>query len=447
MIKSKIRILIIDDDKYFRMALKSLLDKYAICAEAESESQATDIISKGHYDLALIDMDIDGSESGLNILKLTKAKGIHSIILSSQNEESIIEKAYLNGCNHFLAKLHYQKHLEPYIYKYMNSLGGAQLKSFFANDFVTQDSELIEQVSKISEINLKNKTVFISGETGVGKSLVGKLLHSHTYDRTKPFVHLNCSEIPESLLESELFGHMKGAFTGANSTKIGKLEQAHGGTLFLDEIATMPITMQQKLLKALDSHSFYPVGSDKEVSSDFTLISATCEDLFEKIHQGSFRKDLFFRVSGINLHIKPLRERPKDISLLIKHFTKNSPRKFIIKDDATELLETRSWSGNIRELKKYIELLSTQKQGIISAQDISFSQMQIHENQTCGQVTKTQLQFINEHGLRKFIQIVEQESIEQSLKKHQGKISHAIKELGISASAFYRIFNNLKINI
>jgi DNA-binding NtrC family response regulator len=446
MVVGKIKILLIDDDKYFRMALKQLLSPHAICIEVESEAQAIDIINNEYFDMALIDMDIDGPKSGLKILKQTKIKKIHSIILSSQTEEATIEEAYLGGCDHFLAKLHYRTHLEPYIHKFKNSLSGTQLQKFFTSEFITQDTEIIENVSNISEINLKNKTIFISGETGVGKSLIGELLHSQTYDKSKPFIHINCSEIPENLIESELFGHTKGSFTGAINDKMGKLELANGGTLFLDEIGTMSIAMQQKLLKALDTHTFYPVGSQKEVHSDFTLITATCDDLFEKIHKNEFRKDLFFRVSGINLHIKPLRERPNDIPLLTKHFIKKSPRRFIIKDDALELLQTQEWPGNIRELKKYIEVLSSRRDGIINSKHLNFPANKL-VNEQSGHITQSQQKYITEHGLRDFIKLVEEESIKQSLKKHHGKITHTIRELRISASAFYRIFNNLKINI
>lgn len=443
----KLRILIIDDDKYFRMALRDLLAPYGLCYEASSESEAINLIQREYFDIALIDMDIDSKKAGLNVLKYTKQKLIHSIILSSQTDESIIEESYLNGCNHFLAKLHYKKYLEPYIHKFRNSLEGKTLSDFFKTSYITQDKTLIEDISEISEINLKNKSVFITGETGVGKSLIGELLHNQTYSKEKPFIHINCSEIQENLMESELFGHIKGSFTGASSDKKGKLELANGGTLFLDEVATMPLKMQQKLLKAIDSHSFYPVGSDTVVHSEFTLITATCEDLFEKIHKELFRKDLFYRISGVNLHIKPLRERKKDIPLLTKFFLSRSPRRFIIKEDAVSLLKEQAWEGNIRELKKYIEILSTHKSGIISKEMINPSRGSISNESTSAFITNNQLDYIEQNGLRSFIKLIEEESIIKSMNKHQGKITHAIKELGISTSAFYRIFNNLKINI
>lgn len=444
MSKIKIKILICDDDKYFRMALKELLSPHGIVIEADSELNAQKLIESEYFDLALIDMDIDGPLSGIQILKSSKSKGIHSIILSSQSDEGIIEEAYESGCDHFLAKVHYRTHLEPYIHSYKKNYLTNDISTFFSEKYITQDEELKASIENLCRINLKNKTIFITGETGVGKSLIGELLHYQTYDKTKPFVHLNCSEIPENLIESELFGHLKGSFTGASSDKVGKLELARGGTLFLDEIGTMPASMQQKILKALDQKTFYPVGASKPTRSEFTLITATCEDLFEKIHKGEFRKDLFFRVSGLNLEIKPLRQRVDDIPLLVKHFIKQSHRRFIVKDSAIIAFKKHEWNGNIRELKKQLEILSTSQKGIVSESDIQFTRQS--KALSDHWLTTAQRDYIEENGLRSFIKKIEEESIKDSLERNQGKITGTIKELGISASAFYRIFDNIKVN-
>ena len=438
---SKIHILIVDDDKYFRMALSELISDQAIISEADSEEAAKELIDSNFFDIALIDMNIDKESSGLTILEKTKLKRIHSIILSSQTEENIIEEAYEKGCDHFLAKLHYRTHLPPYIHKYKKQILNKDHKKLFNEKYITQDSTLMKQIEEICQINLKSRSLLITGETGVGKSLIGEILHEQTYDKSKPFIHLNCSEISETLIESELFGHKKGSFTGANENKIGKLELANGGTLFLDEIGTMPLKMQQKLLKALDQKTFYPVGSPKEIYSDFTLITATCDDLFELINEKKFRKDLYYRISGINLNIKPLRERPNDISKLIQYFLKQLPRKIIIKPQAVNKLMSMSWDGNIRELKKYIDLLSVKRLGIIKEEDINVS---LNSKEQTSYLTKEQKDFIKEYGFRDFISKIELEAIKSSLDRHDGKITHVIKELKISASAFYRIFNKLK---
>lgn len=438
---ANIKILICDDDKYFRMALRDLISRHGLVHEADSEKLAIELIKENYFDLVLIDMEIDGPLSGIEILKQAKKKGIHSIILSSQTDENIIESAYNCGCDHFLAKNQYRNYLEPYIHNYKRNYLNDDISQFFKKKYITEDEELKSKIKDLCKVNLKNKTIFITGETGVGKSLIGELLHHQTYDNSKPFIHINCSEIAENLIESELFGHEKGSFTGADQKKIGKLELASGGTLFLDEIGTMSIGMQQKLLKALDQKTFFPVGSDKAVNSQFTLITATCENLFEKITKSTFRKDLFFRVSGLNLDIKPLRERRGDIPLLVQAFLKTSHRRFIIKSEALEKITKYSWPGNVRELKKKIDFLSTKEKGIIHADDIDFNSDSIFEE---AKLTLEQEGYIQKNGLRKFIKNIEEESLKNILRKNHGKVAQTIKELKISASAFYRIFEDLK---
>lgn len=442
--KTTLRILAIDDDQYFRLGLKSALSQFGLIEEAATESQAISMLKNNYYDLAIIDMQIDEDDSGLRILKESRNSGTHSIIMSSVTDENIIELAYQYGCDHFLGKLHYRQNLETYVKKFIRNKDGANIEKFLTSEYITNDADLIAQLQNISQINLKEKAIFISGETGVGKSQLAKIIHKLTYDEDAPFVHLNCSEIPENLIESELFGHQKGAFTGAESNKEGKLLVANGGTLFLDEIATMPTIMQQKLLKAIDEGTFYPLGSTKPVTTKFTLITATCEDLFEKVSSGAFRKDLFFRISGLNLEIKPLRERTGDIELLLKYFIKESSRRFVIKSDAMETLKNYSWPGNIRELKKTVELLSLKTVGIINNAELpSFIYADSPSNSN-EMLTTGQKSFIAQNGLRAFIKELEKQVIKDTIAKYQGKITYAIKELKISTSAFYRIFDNIK---
>ncbi len=444
MKKTNLNILLVDDDQYFRLGVKNTISDFGLITEASNESEALELLSNNHYDLALIDMQMENDHSGLAVLEKAVQSKVHSIILSSYDNDEITEKAYEAGCHHFLAKLHYTKNLEPYIINFIKKYKKNTLNDFFEKEFITQDEELITNIKKISEISLKNKSVFISGETGVGKSHIGKLLHGLNYQEDKPFVHINCSAISENLIEAELFGAMKGSYTGANEDRIGKLKSADGGTLFLDEIATMPISMQKKLLKALDDKTFYPVGSNKPVKSSFTLITATCENLFEKIANGEFRKDLFFRISGINIDIKPLRQRVSDIPILLKHFQSNLDRRIVIKSEAVSLLQSLDWNGNIRELKKTVELLSTKQKGIIKAEDIQ----EIIDSNTSSfgdsWLNSTHRDFITTNGLKSFVKKIEKEVIKEVLQKHSGKVTHAIKDLGISTSAFYRIADDLK---
>lgn len=439
-------ILIIEDDPYFRLGLKSHLKDLGLIDEATSENEAIEKMSSNFYDLVLIDMQLESETSGINLIKFAGLKKIHSIVLSSVTDDDITELAYSNGCNHFLSKIKYKEQIETYIHKYMQSLKTDSFEDFITKKYITTDSDLILAIKNLTEINLKDKSIFITGETGVGKSLIGKLLHQFTYKSDAPFVHLNCTEIPENLIESELFGHKKGAFTGALTDKKGKLETASGGVLFLDEIATMPMIMQQKLLKAIDEKTFYPLGSNTPVTINFTLITATCEDVFEKISKGEFRRDLFYRIAGLNLDIKPLRSRTHDVKALINHFVKSSPRRFVIKDDAMDALLSYPWPGNVRELKKMIDLLSLSSKGIITAKDLP-SQLGLHDNALSdnGLLTLSQKEMILTEGLKNFINRIEQEITQEVLVKNHGKITQSIKDLRISTSSFYRIFDNLKV--
>ena len=444
MKKQNLKILVVDDDQYFRMGLTSIIEDYGLITEASSEKEALNLIENEFFDLALIDMQMETDQAGLSVLSEAVKKNIHSIILSSYDNDEVTEKAYESGCHHFLTKLNYRISLEPYIVKYIKNNKEDILGNFFSTKYITQDLGIINQIKDIAEVNIKGSSIFISGETGVGKSLIGKLIHELSHKDSEPFVHLNCAEIPENLIESELFGHKKGSFTGATSDKVGKLELANNGTLFLDEIATMPMNMQKKLLKALDEKTFYPVGSNKAVKSNFTVISATCEDLFEKVHKEEFRKDLFFRITGLNIDISSLKERKADIPLLIKYFVTKLPRRIVIKEEAKKVLQEYSWPGNIRELQKTIEVLSMKKTGVINIKDLPVkitSGLESHNGNDW--LTDSQKNYISGHGLREFIRKIEQETLISTLDKYNGKVTKAIKELKISSSAFYRISDSL----
>jgi len=266
--KSNLGILIIEDDKYARLNLREILKPYGIVDEATDAASAFQKLNERTYDLVLTDIEL-GSNSGVEIIPTIVRKGSHCIVVSSYECEEVIEKAYNLGAKHYLAKFKLKEFLPIYINKFLQERS-ARFEHFLKEEFITQDEELIQDLKNLCDINWKNQSLFISGPTGTGKSLLGKLIHDITHTDSK-LVHLNCAEVAENLLESELFGHEKGAFTGADQRKDGKLKLAQGGTLFLDEVGTMPLSMQQKLLKALDEKTFYPVGSSTPVKTDFTL--------------------------------------------------------------------------------------------------------------------------------------------------------------------------------
>ncbi len=444
-----LRFLIIEDDKYFRLTLREILKEYGIIEEATSTSEAQAKLKDNIYDIVLTDIEL-GSDNGVDLIPLIKKHHEHCLVVSSYEGDDIIEKAYARGARHYLSKNQLKAQLPVYIQKVIQQKNSG-FERFLKNEFITQDSELIDELKQLTEINLKNQTLFITGPTGTGKSLLGKLVHEMSYESKAPLVHLNCSEVPENLLESELFGHEKGSFTGADQKKDGKLKLAHGGTLFLDEVGTMPMSMQQKLLKAIDEKSFYPVGSQTPVKTEFTLITATCEDLQEKINEGKFREDLYYRLSGFNFYLKPLSERENDIELLIKKFQKDSPRRYIIRPDALELMKSYSWPGNIRELRKLCDQLSQESGGIIEAERIkkllgNKNELKKSSKNSDSLITEEIKNYIYQHGLRQFIGELEKEMAQETLLKHQGKITSCIKDLRISSSAFYRILQEHKLS-
>jgi DNA-binding NtrC family response regulator len=390
----------------------------------------------------LTDIEL-GNGSGVDLIPTIIKKKCYCIVVSSYENEEVIEKAYTLGASHFLSKFRLREQLPAYIQKFLQGQN-ARFDRFLKEEFITQDEETIQEIRRLCEMNLKHQNIFISGPTGTGKSLLGKLIHELTHP-DEALVHLNCSEVAENLLESELFGHEKGAFTGADQKKDGKLKLANGGTLFLDEVATMPLSMQQKLLKALDEKTFFPVGSSTPIKCEFTLISATCEDILEKVKKREFREDLFFRLNGFNLHLKPLAQRKGDIEPLIKHFQKKSSRRYVIKKEAMEALKDYHWPGNIRELSKTCERFSQNREGII---DLAMVKNTLLTKAVPHASSLDQFdEYIKSHGLRSLITHLERRAVEDSLKRNNGKITACIKELRISTSAFYRILQENQLNL
>jgi transcriptional regulator with GAF, ATPase, and Fis domain len=219
--------------------------------------------------------------------------------------------------------------------------------------------------NQILKVAPTDSTVLISGESGTGKELVATSIYEHSLRKDKPFIKLNCVAIPEGLLESELFGHEKGAFTGANSKKLGKFEMANRGTLFLDEIADMPLTTQAKILRALQEKEFERVGGTDSIKVDVRFVAATNKDLTRMVKEGEFREDLYYRLNVISIYLPPLRERKRDVPLLVDHFLKNSSKPAQVSSVALELLMAYSWPGNVRELQNIIERAAVMSDGLI----------------------------------------------------------------------------------
>jgi transcriptional regulator with PAS, ATPase and Fis domain len=228
----------------------------------------------------------------------------------------------------------------------------------FFPDIIGESTTIRGLLSLIKKVAPTDSTVLILGESGTGKELVATSIHDNSERRDSPFIKLNCAAIPEQLLESELFGHEKGAFTGANKFKPGKFDMANGGTIFLDEIGDMPFNLQAKILRILQEQEFYRVGGSRTIKVDVRVIASTNKNIEKMVQEGSFREDLYYRLNVFTLHLPPLRERKEDIPLLVDNFLQNAPKKVEISSVALQMLVAFSWPGNIRELQNTIESAS-----------------------------------------------------------------------------------------
>ena len=225
----------------------------------------------------------------------------------------------------------------------------------FFPDIIGESLAIRGLLSLIKKVAPTDSTVLILGESGTGKELVATSIYQNSSRKDRPFIKLNCAAIPEELLESELFGHEKGAFTGANKFKPGKFDMAHKGTIFLDEIGDMPLNLQAKILRVIQEQEFYRVGGSKTIKVDVRFIASTNQNLDKMVQQGKFREDLYFRLNVFTLHLPPLRERKEDINLLVDYFLQSLPKKVEISSVALQMLLVYGWPGNIRELKNTIE--------------------------------------------------------------------------------------------
>jgi DNA-binding NtrC family response regulator len=289
-----------------------------------------------------------------------------------------------------------------------------------------------EVYKTIGRVANSDATVLITGESGTGKELVANAIHEFSRRSSGRMVKVNCAAIPENLLEAELFGHEKGAFTNALARRIGRFEQAHGGTLFLDEIAELPMGVQAKLLRAIQDRSIERLGSNTAIAVDFRLITATAQDLSLAVANGRFREDLFYRLNVVNIHLPPLRARTEDIPLLIQRFLGRSERPVSIREDALSLLLAHHWPGNVRELENVItRAIVLAPGGVITPDSIQFAV----RNEAPSPVQEILLN--HRDGYWNVIRRVENQLLRAALKEAQGNKAEAARMLGIQRRLLY----------
>jgi two-component system response regulator AtoC len=385
--KDRIRILLIEDEDLSRESLTRLLKNagYAVNG-AESGEKAMQLLALDNYDIIVADLFLPDS-NGIEILKKVKGNSPDTevILITGHASAETAVKAMKEGAFDYITKpLNFDelqfilaKVVEKHQLLSENVYLRKQLRDKFGFANIIGNSPSMQKVfSRMKKIITTESTVLILGESGTGKELVAKAIHFNGSRREKPFIAVNCAAIPESLLESELFGHVKGSFTGAIRDKIGKFEAANLGTIFLDEIGTMPMHLQTKLLRVLQEQEVERIGSNKPVKLDVRVISATNINLEEEVKKGNFREDLFYRLNVIPIVIPPLRERVEDILALARHFIEKYSLEMkrpvmSISKEAVEVLELYHWPGNVRELENVVERVAALTDGnTITFQDI-----------------------------------------------------------------------------
>ncbi|MBI5655467.1 MAG: sigma-54-dependent Fis family transcriptional regulator [Geobacter sp.] len=371
----KQKILVIDDDNSLRRVLEYNLQEegYEVQAAASGE-EGLYWFGQSRPDLVITDMNMPGMH-GLMVLRSIKERSPEAlvIIITAFGTVDVAVEAMKAGAYDYITKPFNREALKLTVKKALQFNGLAEenkrLKSELSDkaDFRTivgQSKEMEKVFTVIRKVADTEASILITGESGTGKELVARSIHANSSRRESPFVAINCAAIPRDLLESELFGHMKGAFTGAIKDKTGKFQLADGGTLFLDEVGELPLELQPKLLRALQEKEVEPVGGTKVQKVDVRIVAATNLNIDKAIADATFREDLYYRLSVIPLHLPPLRERRKDIPLLIRYFcTKHGSDKVTFAKEALETLVMYPWPGNVRELENTIERLLIMRNG------------------------------------------------------------------------------------
>ena len=368
---AKVRILVVDDEPSMREMLRIVLrrDGYEVMI-AENGRDAIEQLHRSQFDLLLSDIKMP-DVTGVEVLRAAKDinRDIVAFMMTAHaSTNTAVEAMRLGAVDYFTKpfsmdelRLKIRQHLETHRLKQENVLLKKALNTRYEFSNIIGRSEPMLDVFRMVETIAKTlSTVLITGESGTGKDLVARAIHYNSLRGEHPFVALNCGGVPETLLESELFGHMRGAFTGADSNKKGLMEVAERGTIFLDEIGEMNATMQVKLLRVLQDRRFRRLGGTEEVQADIRIIAATNQDLPKLVAEGRFREDLFYRINVIPMQLPPLRDRREDIPLLADHFLEKYAEQMnkpvlTISHEAIVLLQGYGWPGNVRELENVIE--------------------------------------------------------------------------------------------
>lgn len=447
------RILIADDDPTILSLLnKILISKGYEVKLAEHGGVAEKLLKSEPFDLLISDIKMEPVD-GMHLLKNTRQMRPHVgvIMLTAYATVSTAVEAMKEGAFDYIPKpfkidellstvkraLDYQRSLSEQV----GENSHVEAKKYFGN-IVAESESMVNVCEMIKRVAPTKTTIMVTGESGTGKELVAEALHSYSARADGPFIPVNCAALPESLIESELFGHVRGAFTGANANKEGLFDAAKGGTLFLDEINSIPHALQSKLLRAIQNKKIRKVGGNDEFEVDVRIIAASNRNLETMVKEGTFREDLFYRLSVISIDIPPLKERPEDILPLAQHFIalEMEGNDFPVMDNAVlSILQNYVWPGNVRELQNVIQhCLTFLKDNKITKETLPSKLIVSYEENPGAQNAALTGEFEKGKSLKAFLRAKEKEYLKNVINSMGGDKVKAAQELDISLATLYR---------
>jgi len=440
------QVLIVDDEVGHADVMAEALQRLGhVCTIVNDLPAATDELQHGTFDVVVTDLVMDGEEDGLRVLETARQTqpNAETIMVTAHGDVPTAKAAIKGGAYEFIEKpldLDVFRNLvnraaQTVLLRGQNIELQQQVDEKFGLEGIVGQSAAIQKVlTTIRQIAPTEISVLITGESGTGKELVAQAIHRNSNRAKKPFKPLNCAGLSASILESELFGHIKGAFTGADRDRQGVFEYADGGTLFLDEIGDMPLEMQAKLLRVLESGEVVRVGSNESKHVDVRLIAATNHDLSKLVAEGKFRNDLIYRIRGVEIHNPPLRERREDIPLLVRHYVHQQAAKMDkdvsrVDDDALTALTQYDWPGNVRQLIHVVQNMVVVATGDAIRFDDVPTEVRMSDGGQTGGVGSLA-------GMS--LEQIEKQAIRNTLKMTAGNREQAAKMLGIGERTLYR---------
>jgi DNA-binding NtrC family response regulator len=446
-------ILIAEDQELARKNIHRFLQQQGYKVEEAADGLAAiEAVNTADFDLVLTDLMMPGAD-GLAVLKHVREVSPNTLVVVTTayaSVDSAVEALRLGAQDYILKPIIFEDLLSKvhHMMDYKNLAWEIQMlrrelnRSLDLSEFVGRSQSMRDIFALIEKVATSDSTVLITGESGVGKEVVAGTIHAQSSRKDKVFLPVNCSAIPDTLLESQLFGHVKGAFTGAINSQEGLFQRARGGTIFLDEIGDLSAILQPKLLRVIEAKEILPVGSTQTIKVDVRIITATNSDLKIACEQGKFREDLYYRLNVINIRIPPLRERREDIAPLVEYLIRrhNVDMKKAYKgadNAAIRLLMSLPWRGNIRELDNVLERAMILGNGEwITVDDLPHVENHVEKNQNL---------YSGPHDLKGALKAYEKMHIENVLKETEGNRGEAAKLLGLSRSSLYRKLDSLGI--